>query len=130
MRRLTNSPSELQHTSQPVKQRRSRRRGMTSNPLRNSRSKTHRNDEGAATLAAPLLHRCDRSSMPEKRKVWMGSPPPFTVPFVKIFEARFRSTDGVAPGVQRKSWHALSPLGEGRPASRWQRRCDAGRSLP
>jgi hypothetical protein len=84
MNRLTNIPSEPQHSSQPAKRRRAL---LASNPLRNSRSKTHRNDEGAAALVAPLLHRCDRSSMPPKTQSHHGADVPFTVPFVKIFTA-------------------------------------------
>jgi hypothetical protein len=84
MSRLTNTPSQPQHSSQPVKRRRAL---LASNPLRNSRSKTHRNDEGAAPLVAPLLHRCDRSSMPRKTQSNGRVNTPYTVPFVKIFRA-------------------------------------------
>jgi hypothetical protein len=85
MTRLTNPLVPAEHTLQPVKRRRAL---LASNPLRNSRSKTHRSDEGAAALAAPLLHRCDRSSMPHKRKVALGLNVPVGVPFVKIFGAK------------------------------------------
>jgi hypothetical protein len=104
MSRLTNTPSEPQDTCQPVKRRRAL---LASNPLRNSRSKTHRDDEGATTRGAPLLHHCDRSSMPEKTQSrdraktssirivhsqsatanFVLSALPVSVPFVKISRA-------------------------------------------
>ncbi len=64
LRRLTGRTLNPQDVAQPVKQRRAL---LASNPLRNSRLETHRDDEGA-TRKSPLLpgHRCDRSPMPQK----------------------------------------------------------------
>jgi hypothetical protein len=69
---LTGRSSSPQDASQPVKRRRAM---LASNPLRNNRSKTHRSDEGAALGVAPLLDRCDRSSMPQKRQAPPGKNP-------------------------------------------------------
>lgn len=56
---LTIRSANAQDAVQPAKRRRAL---LPSNPLRNSRLETHRNDEGAA-LASPLSIRdhCDRS---------------------------------------------------------------------
>ena len=39
---------------------------LASNPLRNSRSETHRKDEGAISKSPLFLHHYDRFPMPEK----------------------------------------------------------------
>ena len=58
-RMLTITIAKAQHSSQPPKRRRAL---LASNPLRNRRLETQRNDEGAAGTS-PLFHaqpRCDR----------------------------------------------------------------------
>ena len=64
LRRLTERTLNPQDGAQPVKQRWAL---LASNPLRNSRWETHRDDEGA-TRKSPLFlgHRCERSPMPQK----------------------------------------------------------------
>ena len=85
--RLTRRSSPPQDGSQPVKRRRAL---LASNPLRNNRSETHRNDEGAITVA-PLPHHCDRFPMPQKthrgtrrQPSRLESPTPLTHPKLNL----------------------------------------------
>jgi hypothetical protein len=59
-RTLTITVAKAQHSSQPPMRRRAL---LASNPLRNRRLETHRNDKGATGTPplSPTQHRCDRS---------------------------------------------------------------------